>query len=256
MRNFLLIMISFLFVISCTDEVNETFEASSNEPQYDYSEKIHYQGVVYEIKYKRTPDGGLETVSDIPDILSKLENLPELATVIENDEIYFFDDLKSQFEFYNLDYEAYIHSNAKGLSDDPAKANFSVSLFNDGVRAYEHDNFSGKRLHINSVNDLRNLKSVNFNDVMSSVAVWTHYPTYPFVSQPHNGDYVIFFEHSDWKGKSLAFKGDPLFTYVGGDGRQYRGHHKFRDLKMTWLSRWADKVSSIDVLIANLSIVR
>lgn len=255
-----LLAIFLIGMHSCSTEesINSIDEIESIEEQAAIEETVnlvfHYKGVEYPLEVGI--DINEEFVfPEIPDELLVAKNKENLATVVSGDQIYLFDNEQSSIEYFSNQKTAkssnFNRSAARGRS-------FSVSDFNRFVRAYEHDNFTGKKLNITQGYQLRDLKRIGFNDIMSSIAIDTQYQNI------YNGDLVTLYEHKDFKGKSLKFTCETdkvRCHYISGNsnnmepGRTYRGHRKFRMISFKLFNKWADKTSSIDVKFGGSSVV-
>ena len=157
-----------LLIVSCSNE-SATSENPIEENQV-LTQKFYFDGQYYNIKYQEDLNGNLSPFGELPATLKNLDNLPELATVVENDIIYFFTNEAEKFAFYGDDYNLLLTSRKQNdLSTEKNPA--LVGPFNLNVKFYQDSYLNGNVMSINSIDDLKNLKSVNFNDKASSCSI-------------------------------------------------------------------------------------
>lgn len=248
---FITLLSACVLLVSCNSENEDLTNNAPEISEADFVQTFHYDGIAYEIGFKENEEGEFEPITELPSILKALEDVDDLATVVSDNDIYYFDNLKAQFEYFGMDYEKLLNSRIENQKNETIRASFSPSAFNDGVRAFEHDNWTGRRLYVNSIEDMKNLTRVGFNDKMSSVAISVNYQF-----RPHLGDKVIFYFDSNWRGRSLSFISTQLWYVPSVMPLQFRGHNSFRKIKYGFFKTYADKISSIDVVIGGSSIVR
>ncbi|NDV43383.1 hypothetical protein [Flagellimonas sediminis] len=246
MRKLFFLLVSIL-VISCSNEGIPTEEIT--DQNQTLVSKFYFKGTFYTIEYYEDADGNLQPLSDIPDALKGLDNLPELATVINKEAVYFFENEQEKFNFYNDDYEKLLESR-KNASNFDSKNPAIVGPFNTYVKFYQDSYLKGNIMtNINSVDDLKNLKSVNFNDKASSCTISSTFK-YPYGTTNYNQTRrVIMYEHADFKGKSIE-----ISNYYISPG--IFGHERFKSLSSALFSNWDDKISSIDIVLNGVSEVK
>ena len=241
-------------IISCSPEDSAEIEESDLSAIEETTLTFHYQGKQFVINVTSDANGDFIFPETLPSEIEQLETVENLATVVSGNQIYFFDNQEASAEFFGYARKDILFGGQLSSGRPP----FSVSRFNRDVRAYEHDFFNGRKLNITRGHQLRNLTSIGFNDVMSSIAIDTQYQN-PFV-----GDIVILYEHKDFRGRSLSFTceletRDCLFISGNSNNlipsQTYRGNAKFRNIHFKLFRRWADKVSSIDVRFGGVSAV-
>ncbi|MEE1962275.1 hypothetical protein V1387_06240 [Allomuricauda taeanensis] len=238
-----------LFIVSCSNE-NQTTESILEENQI-FKERFYFKGNFYEIEFTKDSEGNTEPYGEIPIALQGLEKFPELATVFENDTTYFFEDESEKFTFYGDDYEALIESRKK--SYEPTQKNPAILGEVQAKMKFYHDSyFNGNTMNINSLDDLINLTSINFNDKASSCQMPRSFvmPGPGNISNPLLDRRVIMYEHANFSGKSIEISNytvTPFQTY---------GHERFKSLSSALFSNWNDKISSIDIVVNNISQVR
>ncbi|RPG34562.1 MAG: hypothetical protein CBB72_007085 [Muricauda sp. TMED12] len=238
-----------LLIVSCSNE-SATSENPIEENQV-LTQKFYFDGQYYNIKYQEDLNGNLSPFGELPATLKNLDNLPELATVVENDIIYFFTNEAEKFAFYGDDYNLLLTSRKQNdLSTEKNPA--LVGPFNLNVKFYQDSYLNGNVMSINSIDDLKNLKSVNFNDKASSCSITGSF-RFPNGSSPGYGydtrRRVIMYEHSNFSGKSIE-----ISNYYISAGLY--GHKRFKSLSSALFSNWNDKISSIDIVQSNISQVR
>ncbi|UOY07676.1 beta/gamma crystallin family protein [Muricauda sp. SCSIO 64092] len=249
MKNLLVFLpLLFFFFLGCSEENTQDLENDVIVfEDYDFIQTFIYKGESYDVKFKERPNGDIDPITKVPDVLLNLDKQPELATYVDGDTIYFFDNEKEEFDFFNLDYGALITSREDRNTSLTASSS-GISAFNANVRCYEHDNFLGRRIYPTRASHFRNLSEIGMNDKMSSI--WRN--------KNYGADYredfkVKFYEHSNFRGKSLS----------GSWDLDANGDFVIRSLRTRTLSRfvfrtktWADKISSIDVLFYGISTIQ
>jgi len=248
--NYMILFTLVIGIMSCDTDESSDLYVKPAEIVETTSLVFHYKGVAYSVELVIDSNGDY-IYKDLPKELEVLENIETLATVVSGDQTYFFDNEQESLDYF---------FDEKSVRSDRAarSSSFRVSEFNTYVRAFEHDNFNGRKLNISKGYQLRDLRKVSFNDVMSSIGIDTQYQNI------YNGDVVTLYEHKDFGGKSLKFVCEYDNTkchFISGDsynmipGRTFRGHRKFRSLSFNLFRKWADKVSSIDVKFGGTSVV-
>lgn len=251
-------MLFFLIVITSCSKEEVVIDSTGELPETSETASLvyNYKGIDYPIQVEI--DGNGEYIfQELPEELKKLENIETLATVVEGNKLYFFDNEQESLDHF------YDEKTAKSSNSDALRSGssyFDVSAFNRNVRAYAENWSNGKKLTITQGYQLRDLTKVGFNDVMSSIAIDTEY------QNVYVGDVVTLYEHKDFEGRSLKFIcefqwSEPFCQFISGashnmiPGRLYRGYGKFRHIPFKLVRRWADKVSSIDVKFGGSSVV-
>lgn len=234
-----------LLAISCSTE-----NMTENVPEENQvlSDKFYFKGSFYTVEYYEDAEGNLQPLGDIPSALKGIDDLPELATVVDRDITYFFENEAEKFEFYNDDYGKLLDSRKNGSLQERNPA--IVGPFNTYVKFYQDSYLKGNIMSISSVDNLKNLKSVNFNDKASSCSIPNAF-RYPNGTFDYNQSRrVIMYEHADFKGKSLEISNYTITPF------SLYGHERFKSLSSALFSNWNDKISSIDIVVSNVSQVR
>lgn len=248
MKKLILLTCLCLLIISCNKE--ESNLEVSNEDLI--TETYYYMGNTYEIQSKLNSNGDLEEIEEIPKTLVDAFTKPNLATVLDGDVIYLFDDEESKFEHYNMDYVKLV----KSRNDNPSiktdvESSKTQSNIYSGVNCYLDILFGGGRMNFTSLNDLKNLTTINWNDKISSLYVSPPYYRLNNYQYP-NGNYVIFYEHANFGGRSLEFFAADGFHTIDGLGVGFR---RLKDIRSGG-KNWADRISSIDVVVNGFSQIR
>ncbi|CAZ96613.1 hypothetical protein [Zobellia galactanivorans] len=256
------LLVAFL-VISCSKDSNENYSDSTLKIQPDFTQKIYYKNNTYEIGFKENGEGEYHPITKIPMELQNLEEKPNLATVIDGDDIYLFDDEKSKFAFYNMDYSAIITSRKNNLTSKTNKneasalaagpsISFTVSNFNANVLCFEDIHYKKEKLIISNFSQLRDLHPLKFGNKISSLRINTAFVySYPNHSERRK---IIFYQHPEFDGRSIEF----YTNYrLPAPYTNYFGHRDLTKLKHGFLnlSNWNDKISSIDVIQGNTSLI-
>lgn len=219
---FFLILIGICFLSSCQQE-----DALENKREMkSLKVEFTYDGVFYSSNYTINPQDSSDIKfedTEIAGILKKIESLPELATLVSNDSITYFDNQMQRDAF--LKSERNIKTRAS--IEDPI--NFYLSL-------YEHDTFRGRVFNFGGGNTytsavgVSDLKTVNFGDIMSS-----------FIFESNTGARVTFYEHDTYRGASITFTAKPRYSVSNMNDYRYGG------VLGIGSHRWGDKVSSFMV---------
>ncbi|WP_340063459.1 hypothetical protein [Ascidiimonas aurantiaca] len=251
--------LSLALLVSCSNEETlDPLEASALDTIEETTLTVYYKGKQFVIPTTTDANGDMVLPEVFPKELENLEAVENLATVVSGEYIYFFDseeEADAYFAFNSID------GMQQKATASVGRTSFNVTLFNHNVLAYEHDHFQGKKLNITQGYQLRDLTLVGFNDIMSSIGINTLYQNI------YNNDEVALYEHKDFKGKVLKFKCEletPHCKYISlpfanslshSYGDEHRGHWKFRSIPIGIFNKWADKVSSINVKFATISVV-
>lgn len=254
---------------SCTKETNIEEDPYISE---GLTQTYHYKDQSFEIRFTEDSEGNLNPISEIPNALKNLEELPNLAIVHEGLNIYLFENEKEKFEYYNMDYSSIVNSrkenaqvennliesnhNSRKKSPFIEKSSGSslVSQFNANAKFYIDSYWGGSRLNISSMTQLRNLKDANFNDKISSINIS------PSFHNPYNAPgssssrrKVICYEHANFGGRSIEFTSS--FWHQSYNGIWYYGHRRLKSVSVALFKNFNDRISSIDIIQYNNSLV-
>lgn len=211
---FLTVLISSLF-LSCQQEDTIVGVDESKSAVAEFT----YEGRFYSSRYSINPIDSSVIFDDIEvrAIATKLQNLSELAILVSNDSITYFDTNKQMNDFLDK----------KQTITTRASTSFKLTL-------YEHDTFRGRtyeyknNTHTSAVG-VSDLKTVNFGDIMSSFIL---------TSETNNPVRVTFYEHDSYKGASISF-----IAYTQASESDMN-NFKYGGVIGIGSHRWGDKVSS------------
>ncbi|XLS30562.1 hypothetical protein ACJD0Z_06985 [Flavobacteriaceae bacterium M23B6Z8] len=262
-------VIIVLMLVSCSND-KDTIVERPNSSEHVLKNSIiinyfHYEGSTYEVMFKEDSDGNLIPIDEIPDVLKNAASLPQLATVIDGSDIYFFKNEKEKFDFFKLDYELLLTSRKKDFvrptnltsTDRYVSIPFTTNNFNNNVFCFQNINFDAGKLAISNFLDLKDLRRKNFNDKIGSIAINPNFviprlngTTLPYTFRRQ----IIFYEDINFRGRTIEF----YFDYTNRDPyRYYFGHRRLRSLTFGFFGTrtWNDRISSIDVIENGMSYI-
>lgn len=210
---FTVLISNLLFSCQQEDSIDGTNETKSAVAEFTY------EGRFYSSRYSINPIDSTVIFEDVEveAIAKKLQDLPELAILVSNDSITYFDTNGQMEDFFNR----------KRTITTRATTSFTLTL-------YEHDTFKG-RAYVYSNNTyysavgISDLKTVNFGDIMSS---------FKLVSDTSIPVRVTFYEHDSYKGASISFIAYTIASESDMNNFRYGG------VVGIGSHRWGDKVSS------------
>lgn len=258
-KSFLIAISSLCVLISCQ---NEELEELSSENLIVYT--VHYKGKTYDLSYSESGED-LQLIGEVPEELNKLAELPELATVIDGNDIFAFDNEREKFEHYGIDYSEIQNSrkgiisidkkNIEPISKSVASSSSNIVYeFNSKAKFYIDSYWGGSRLNITSMSQLRNLKNASFNDKISSINISPSFQNPLNVTGSHpSRRTVICYEHADFDGRSVEFTSSFYYQYYGGS--YYYGHRRLKSLSIALFKNFNDRISSIDIIQYGSSLV-
>lgn len=269
MKKITFLLLTILILASCSKENEPIEDLSSEFKEVELTQVIHYKNLQYEIQFTKNSNDELEPISKVPDVLLSLDDKEELATVIDGNNIYLFDDEKSKFDYYGRDYEAFKQSRIDNELGNFEKTNnltsraaipLSISNFRYYALIYHHANFGGVRLgdRLTEWGQLKYLNSIRWDNEMSSIKIHHDfiYPRYGSWSYKQaNRRQFFFYTRSKWRGRSLELHGD--YWRLPYPNAYYYGTANMSNLLKGFLSlgNWNDKVSSIDIFENGRSLI-
>lgn len=228
------------------------------------TETYYYKNEIFKIDFETNSDGELIPITEIPSVLVNLTNLKGLAVVIEENGTYLFDDEKTKFEHYNLDYSFLEKSRQENLKNNQNTSkslcyNFNVqstiSNINNNLYMYKDSYFKGSLFRLTSYSQFRNLSTTSgWNDAVSSVAINPSFVT-PLDGNVLNRRKIIFYDDANFTGRSIEFYQS---GYTGRDPFKYwYGSQRLKSVSTGWLwnVNFNDKWSSIDIIECGASII-
>jgi len=269
MKKTVLLAISAVMILSSCqqDDINET---SSSDDLVSFT--FHYHGESYKLEFLDEGEN-LTLISEIPEALKNLGELPELATVVIDDSYYFFDNEREKFEYYGHDYSLLVSSREEPLIDEESDVavgkngpliNKSSSSnccnhyadFKQMANMYLDSYWGGARMNLSYISQLKNLKNANFNDKISSMRVdppfFNPLNISGFYYGAPNTRRLIAYEHANFGGRSYELAGNKFYG-----GIIYVGHRRLKSQVFGFLGtkNWNDRISSFDILFNNSSVI-
>jgi len=260
MKKILLLLLLGTF-ISCNNE-NTDLELETPLEGSNLIVTAHYKGNSYEIPFNVDESGEIQLASDLPDALSNLDDIEELAVVEEGDTVFFFDNEREKFEYFNLNYDELLQSrekllnSLKNISTNKVNAtNLSViNDFNTYVGAYEAGNFRQRRMRMNSLADFGDFRRPGFNDIMSSVEIESCY-VLGTCGTPSSRRSIIFYEAGFFRGRSWEASRSRIpgrIEFGSADLSRVR----FGGFIGFFTRSFNDRFSSVDIVVSGRSQIR